>query len=201
MCVMVPKMCIKVPKMFVNVPKMCVRVPKMCVIVPKCVSWCQKCVSWCPKCASWCQKFASWCRKCVSLCPNPPISQSPKSPNPPIPQSPTESLQQTKFVYIAKKGRNDGLLQFCFCLFGSFLHMFRFFLAISLHFIAIFHIVALFWNIYRFCSLQWLSATNKKYASCSDSVQQAKQICFAVTQFEKQYWKDIQFPCDMWQRN
>ena len=48
---------------------------------------------------------------------------------------------------------------------------------------------------------QWLSATNKKVVCRSDWAHQTKQIFVQVTQFNKQYLKNIQYLCGLWQRN
>ena len=65
----------------------------------------------------------------------------------------------------------------------------------SAAFLALFGIF--FWNIYKVCLLQWLSATNKKSVCRSDSVQQTKQIFFTATLCNKQYWEKKN-PISLW---
>ena len=97
----------------------------------------------------------------------------------------TESLRQTKFVYLAKKLPKVSTMFNLFALPTYFCH-FLGLLCLILHFFRTFLCVFLefFGKIYQFCLLQWLSVTKKNSVCCSGSVPQTKIIFVAVTQHQ-----------------
>ena len=84
----------------------------------------------------------------------------------------TESLLQTKLVYALKKmlkSLNMLHLFGTFCSFWHFFVPFWQFLCLFCTFFLILLTFKYFWcNLYNFCLLQWLSATNKKFICCRD---------------------------------
>ena len=107
----------------------------------------------------------------------------------------SESLQQTKILFVALSHCDKMLPKSCQkcqqCL--TFSHFWPQF-GTCQDFYALFFIfwgyfccfLELFGNIYLFCLLQWLSATNNNSVCCSGSVPQTKILFVAVTQCNKQ---------------
>ena len=116
----------------------------------------------------------------------------------------TESLWQTKFVYVVKKRPKRAKKNWTFWYFCTFLH----FLCLLDTFFVNFCISFLHFFV---CAVFGLFLANyNKFVCCSDSVRQ-KKICLSqwlsatiktnLCQCNKQYLKHIQFLCGMWQRN